>query len=208
MKRQPPTLTAIIPAYNEVATIGRAIEELCSIRRVSEIVAVNDGSTDATGEILQAYKDRAVVLANPKNRGKGYSVARALEVATGDLVLLLDADVINYTERDVNLLIQPVLSGQYHHTLKPTDDYIFRRLSGIRCYWRKDLIPLIPLMKASTRYGLEVILNKNLGHKRWKYVELYDYKHFQKFEKYKLSVAFWEYLKEGMSLVVQMLRRS
>jgi glycosyltransferase involved in cell wall biosynthesis len=108
------TLTVIIPAYNERNTI---VEVLRRIRAVElpvslEVLVVDDGSTDGTDKVLGAVHDSTVrVLTHPVNRGKGAAIRTALEKATGDLVLIQDAD-LEYDPDDWPRLLDPVMKGK------------------------------------------------------------------------------------------------
>lgn len=202
------SISAIVPAYNEEKTIKRIIRDLSKIDFINEIVVIDDGSGDKTRELLESFKleNKFKILFNENNKGKGYSVARGIEVSNGELVLILDADIINYTESDLNLLVNPLLDGELDYTMKMTDDPNTKFTSGVRAYWRKDLVPLLQEMKNTTRYGLEVLLNKKLSNKKGKFIILKDYKHFQKFEKYIFPRALWEYAIEGVSILTQKIR--
>ncbi|HVJ06873.1 MAG TPA: dolichyl-phosphate beta-glucosyltransferase [Acidisarcina sp.] len=95
-----PQYSIIIPAYNEAARIGKALTEVleCMHRRnwSAEVIVVNDGSKDATAEIVEEFvrKDPAVrLLQNPGNRGKGYSVRHGILEGLGDILMFTDADL-------------------------------------------------------------------------------------------------------------------
>jgi glycosyltransferase involved in cell wall biosynthesis len=116
----PPTklrkLSVIVPTYNERNTVVevirrmRAVELPDNIER--EIVVVDDGSDDGTREILRQLGDSTVrVLSHAQNRGKGASVRTALEVVTGDYVLVQDAD-LEYDPADWSRLLAPVIAGK------------------------------------------------------------------------------------------------
>lgn len=200
------TASAIVPAYNEAGTIEGVIWDLLAISFLNEIIIVNDGSFDGTAAILDKHSDQVMVMTNPTNKGKGYSVARGLEVASGDLILLLDSDIINYTEKDLRSLMEPVLKNECDFTIKYARDKVFHLLSGIRCYRRIDLLPLVPEMKRSSRFGLEIFLNRRLKKFKVKYIKLFDYHHLQKFEKHRLPKVLWEYLKELISILREIIR--
>jgi glycosyltransferase involved in cell wall biosynthesis len=202
-------VSVVVSAYNEEKTIERVVDDLLKISFLNEIIIIDDGSKDDTKNILEKIIGfpKIQFIFNKKNQGKGYSIARGLEISKSELILILDADIINYTESDLKLLVNPVLNGECDYTMKMTDNTKTKFTSGVRVYWKKDLVPLLNEMKNTTRYGLEVMLNKYLVHKKGKFVTLRDYKHFQKFEKYPLPQAMWEYLKEGVSILMQVVKQ-
>lgn len=200
------SISAVVSAYNEARTIEQVILDLLKISLLGEIIVINDGSSDGTQKILNRYNDKIKIIQNQINRGKGYGVAQAVKLAQGDLIILLDGDVINYTQRDLQRLAEPVINHECDFTLKPTDDVLFKNLSGIRCYRRIDILNCIQSMEQSSRYGLEIVLNRYFKDKKGKFIKLSDYHHFQKFEKFNLPVAIWEYVKEGLSLLRQLLK--
>lgn len=200
------SVTAIVCAYNEQETLSRVFTDLLKISFLSQIILVDDGSTDRTKEVAAPFAGHVVLISNPRNLGKGASVASALPQATGDLVLLLDADIVNYTTADLEKLIQPVILGTADFSMKTSDAGIFSPISGIRCYWKKDLLPLIARLESSGRYGLEVMLNKEFRSRKKAIVKLTDYTHKTKFQKFPLSLALLEYFKEALSLARQFLK--
>ena len=122
-------LSIIIPVYNESGTIDELLRRVRAVdlefdtgfgsaegRRISlkrEIVAIDDGSTDGTRALLAAQQqnsDTTVVL-HEANQGKGASVRTGLRHATGDVVLVQDAD-LEYDPRDYAALLRPILEGR------------------------------------------------------------------------------------------------
>jgi glycosyltransferase involved in cell wall biosynthesis len=109
-------LSVVVPVYNERSTV---VEILRRIRAVDlpggldlEVVVVDDGSTDGTREVLKQLTDSTVrVVHQSENRGKGAAVREALRHATGDLVIIQDAD-LEYDPEDWPRLINPVLRGK------------------------------------------------------------------------------------------------
>ncbi len=105
------TLSIIIPAYNESARIGNALRQVLECVHAhgwaAEVVVVNDGSKDNTPEIVQSFaaQDPIVrMIANPVNRGKGYSVRNGMLHATGDIMMFTDADLSSPMEETERLL--------------------------------------------------------------------------------------------------------
>jgi len=103
----------LIPAYNEAATVGVAVKRLLDIRYPCdiELVIVNDGSADHTMDVLSSIDDpRVVVTEHPVNRGKGAAVRTAAALATGDYMLIFDAD-LEYSAEDILSLLSPLQRG-------------------------------------------------------------------------------------------------
>ena len=102
-----------MPAYNEAATVGVAVKQLLGIRYPCdiELVIVNDGSADHTMDVLSSIDDpRVVVTEHPVNRGKGAAVRTAAALATGDYMLIFDAD-LEYSAEDILSLLSPLQRG-------------------------------------------------------------------------------------------------
>ena len=92
---RPPTLSVIIPAFNEAQTIRQVVEAVKEVPIDTEIIVVNDGSTDETPEILEQMRDelRLKILQCKNNRGKGAAIRLGLEQVTGEFVVIQDADL-------------------------------------------------------------------------------------------------------------------
>jgi glycosyltransferase involved in cell wall biosynthesis len=106
-------LSILMPAYNEAATVGTAVKRVLDIRYPCdvEVVVVNDGSADRTREVLATIDDpRVVITGHPVNRGKGAAVRTAASLATGDYLLVFDAD-LEYSADDILGLLAPVSRG-------------------------------------------------------------------------------------------------
>jgi glycosyltransferase involved in cell wall biosynthesis len=110
MKRS--AVTVVIPAYNEEKTIGNIINETTSIMNelgvAYEIIVVDDGSSDRTGQIASNHK--TIVLSNKKNHGKGYALRRALKHSTGDIIVTIDSDG-EHQPKEIPDLIDPLFNG-------------------------------------------------------------------------------------------------
>jgi len=186
-------LSVVVPAFNEAATVEAALRRVREVPLRVEIIVVNDASTDGTREILdQLARDGVVdqVIHHDRNRGKGAGIRSGIAAATGDALVVQDAD-LEYDPTDLPALLQPISTGKADavygsrfqggpHRVLYFWHYVGNRfltlLSNMftnlnltdleTCYKlvRMDLIKRLPL--TSNRFGFEVEITARLAQAR------------------------------------------
>ncbi|MCL6561713.1 MAG: glycosyltransferase [Firmicutes bacterium] len=203
-------VAAIIPAYNEESNIGAVLRTLKQVPEVNEVIVVNDGSTDRTGEVARSFGVRVVDL--PVNQGKGAALKAGAAITRAEVLLFLDADLIGLRPRHVRALVAPILSGETDATVgifdggRPTTDWaqaLAPFLSGQRALRRELIAGADSLDDAG--FGVELQIHrllKRLG-KAPKEVILDDVSQVMKEEKlglvkglYARMRMYWEIIRE------------
>jgi glycosyltransferase involved in cell wall biosynthesis len=104
----------MIPVYNEVDRVEAAIEGVRAVGLDAEIICVDDGSTDGTRAILERLRDSKQIdtlILQERNRGKGFAIRTAIQHATGDVLVIQDAD-LEYDPHDIPRLLEPIAQGR------------------------------------------------------------------------------------------------
>jgi glycosyltransferase involved in cell wall biosynthesis len=205
-----PVCTAIVCAYNEEKHLASVIDGLLSTDFIHEIVVVDDGSKDRTPGILRQYQQNARVrpIFLSTNHGKGYAMAEATAAARGDILLFVDADLMNWNADYATQVLAPILQGQADlvigYPLRENDNWdkadlfgVQRWLSGERAVWRTDLLPIVAKMRPS-RFGVETLINMHYRtrHQPIRIIKLNGLLHPIKFEKSSRAQAWEEYVQE------------
>jgi len=113
VNKQKPLLSVIVPVFNEEKTIEQIISEIrnSGIKSI-ELIIVDDGSTDSTRNILKKNKNNVnILILKEKNEGKGSALREGIKRATGEIVIIQDAD-LEYDPKEYSKLIAPIIDGR------------------------------------------------------------------------------------------------
>lgn len=108
------TLTVVIPTYNEAGTLQEVVARVQAVDMPKQIIIVDDASTDGSAEVaarLAASSGNVTLLRHDRNRGKGRALRTGFGEATGDFVIVQDAD-LEYDPADYSKLLKPLLQGR------------------------------------------------------------------------------------------------
>lgn len=128
-------IAAIVPAYDEERDIAGVLRELSSYHGFSEVIVVDDGSSDATAQIAQTCPVR--LIRHEKNRGKGAAMQSGVDATDADIIFFCDADMRGLSHELLDDVLRPVLSGE-------TDMVIAMR--NWRMYWAGFVLSIIPIL--------------------------------------------------------------
>lgn len=160
-----PRISCVVCAYNEASRIQHILDAVYRHPALAEVIVVNDGSTDATEAVLSGYPDIRVISYTP-NRGKTYALSRGIAAASGDYLMLLDADLSGVTAADIQALAAPVINGkaQVSISLRGNSLAIYRFIgldfvSGERVIPARLIGEAIQTMGRLPRWGGEAFIN-------------------------------------------------
>jgi glycosyltransferase involved in cell wall biosynthesis len=199
-----PRISVLVPVYNEAGTVRTLLERVMAVAIPKEIIVVDDASTDGTRQVLEELRaslreddpNRCVFLFHERNQGKGAAVRTAVGHASGEIILIQDAD-LEYDPAEYPRLIQPILDGHadvvfgsrfsgsprrvllFWHTVANKMLTLFSNMCTNlnltdmeTCYkvFRADILKSIPIR--SNRFGLEPELTAKVAHLRCRVYEV------------------------------------
>ena len=159
-------ISCVLCAYNEADRIQNILEAVTGHPMLAEVIVVNDGSTDATEALLRRYPDIKVISYSP-NRGKTYALSRGISAASGEHLMLLDADLAGVTAKDIEALGAPVLRGDADVSISLRGNSLaIYRLFGLDFVSGERVIPAsllrdaVAAMERLPRWGGEAYMNE------------------------------------------------
>lgn len=179
-----PSLSVIIPVFNEESTIGLILEKVCHLSNLKEVIVVDDGSTDSTSQIVEDLAfPKVCLIKEEKNSGKTAAVRRGLREVTGDITIIQDAD-LEYDPDEIADVVKSIIENKadvvygsrflvkratrvlyfYHYLANKSLTFLSNLLTNVNmtdietCYkaFRTPLIKKLPL--TSSGFGMEVEL--------------------------------------------------
>ena len=197
-KRTDYLLSVVIPVFNELKTLGRILSRVAALPLNLELVIVDDCSTDGTREVLKKLEglENVQLILKEKNAGKGAALRTGFEFATGDFVVVQDAD-LEYDPRDIPQLIQPLLKNEadvvygsrFIGEEQQDESWVHRAgnavltgasnlFSGLKltdmetCYKAFNRDVLKDLQLQQDRFGIEPELTAKLARRGYRFVEV------------------------------------
>jgi glycosyltransferase involved in cell wall biosynthesis len=159
-------ISCIICAFNEAPRIAAVLSVVSAHPSLHEVIVVDDGSTDETAEIVRNFGS-VNLISYPMNRGKSFAMATGIAAAQNDIIMLLDADLIDLTAEHLSALAAPVLLGkaEVSLSLRKNSLLIFRAIgldfvSGERVIRKKLLSETLEEIHGLPRFGIEVFMNR------------------------------------------------
>jgi len=174
-------ISVVIAAYNEEPRIAEVLKAVEHHPLIDEVIVVNDGSKDKTSEVVKRFDVK--LIENEKNMGKTLSIKRGVEAAKNEIIMLLDADLVDLSTDSIIKLAKPVLDGRVDWTLSlRRNSFGFVKilkltkvdwLSGDRVIAKTLLSDPLIWSKPNIGYGLEVLMNKSFLGKKATFQSVY-----------------------------------
>lgn len=204
-------VAAIIPAYNEERTVADVVRAAKQAPTISEVIVVDDGSSDRTAKVASEVGARVISL--PCNVGKGGAMKAGAEATDADIIVYLDADLMGLTKDHVEQLAAPVVSSRADIAVGIFDEGRFATdiaqkitpfLSGQRAM-RRSIILEIPQLE-KTRYGVELVISRYADQKMLRVVRVH-LKHVAQLTKEE-KIGLWRGFRARMRMYWEIIRHT
>mgnify|MGYP001229642591 CR=1 FL=1 len=193
-------LSVVVPVFNEKDTIGLILDKLLNYDFVKEIIVIDDCSHDGSSRILEDYAekfDKVKCCHNDKNIGKTGSLKRGFEIASGEIIIIQDAD-LEYDPDEIWSVIEPIISGKadvvygsrflvkktcrvlyfYHYLANKFLTFLSNLLTNLNmtdvetCYkaFKSDVIKNMAI--TSHKFGFEIEVTAKIAKHNWKVFEV------------------------------------
>lgn len=161
-----PTISLIIPAYNEERGIRKVLSVAALHPFIAEVIVVDDGSSDRTREIVKEFPSVRLIQ-NEHNLGKTATIIRGIEESVGEFLFFLDADLNGLTSENITALLTPIRESRADVSLSLRNYYVWRLfgmdpLTGDRVLPRTMVMELLPHLRTIPSFALEVCINAHL----------------------------------------------
>lgn len=212
-----PKVTCIVPAYNEAGRIENVLPTLIASPLINEIIVVDDGSNDGTGEIVKKSFPNLKLIKKAKNEGKANAMITGAIKAKNPILFFCDADLTGLTQDHLKKLILPVVCGklrmavgaqEYMNTFKtssgkPMTEFV-KTLGGEKVIWKKDFLAIPNLLNSG--YGVEQKIIAFFKKENWPfdYFVLNGVGHYHKIKKWGFKGALKE-IKAIINFIYQKL---
>lgn len=204
-KSQKGSVSAVIPVFNEEKNIAKILKFITENPLIDEIICVNDGSTDNSLSIINKFSKNIHIISYKKNHGKGHAMAQGVKKAKNEIVLFLDADLINVKHKHIKDILTPMFKKEKKAVLGygtrsrnhfwDSSSFV-KSVTGQRAYFRQDLFPYLNIM-ARKKYGVEIYLNTLFDKKDVELIPLIKVTHIWNHKKHPPYKAIKQYLKLG-----------
>lgn len=205
MTTAPPTVAAIIPAYNEGIRLRPVLDAIVRCPRIQEIIVVDDGSREQLDWISAEYPNVRLIR-HEQNRGKGAAMETGVRATSAEYIFFCDADLVGFLPEHASVIIEPVVTGTYdmyiglRNNFEQRAVFLFALNSGERCLRHSDWEALSHFYKKRYRVeaGLNFLIAKRGGRLGY---QVFPYRQTLRERKY----GFWTGVRSRMQLSFEVL---
>jgi len=136
------TISCIIPAWNEGGRVGEVLKNVVTYPHFDEVIVIDDGSDDNTyDEAIEFSSEKVQIIRHEENRGKAAAVLAGVANSTGEIIFMLDADLVGITHSDIDELLLPHKKGECMTMACMSNMFIFQRVTGLSTWSGTRTVP-------------------------------------------------------------------